>query len=334
MFSMSGLNVILSFLRTMHAKKKWSTQGDLQIRRIFLVPTATGWSFLIATLIILSLSINFSAVAGYLLGFIVASLLIVAMPLGLRNIVKLHFSIVDVGSAFVGEHLTIKFAVKNPSKRIRYSVHVEYEKKRVKKIVDIDKQSKEIIDLPFITEIRGDVEVPALRISTTFPLGLMKVSAFWRPNFKALVYCRPELGGPSFEQAHAANIGGDSKMDAEGSDDFSGIRDYVAGDRPRNLAWRQIARFGGMESGKFYTKVFETEQGRYKTITDHHLDALISIEEKLSRVSAWVIKAEEEGVCYALDCMGIKTIKSKGESHYHLCLAALAQVEKGVKVEH
>jgi uncharacterized protein (DUF58 family) len=312
-----------------YLRKRWTAQGQLTVRRIFLIPTPTGWSYLAATLVILAFSINFSAIPGYLLAFLVASMLIVAMPLGLRNIVKLRLSIARVEPAFFREKTNVLFMLQNTSKRDRYSVQLEYEKSDDSACIDIARNSTATVALPFTALRRGVVNVPSLRISTTFPLGLIRVSAFWMPDGNADVYCVPEINGPSFYDAVSAAGVDDATSFLNTSENFSGVKIYSPGDKPRDMAWRQIAKFGGFDRGVFYTKIFDAEQGASRLFSEHLLGTDLSLDAKLSRITAWVLDAEKEGVRYGIDSLGVMINLGSGPEHCALCLRMLAQCEGG-----
>ena len=100
----------------------------------------------------------------------------------------------------------------------------------------------------------------------------------------------------------------------------------MPGDSPRDLAWRQIAKHGGYESGKFFTNTFDSEGGRYRIFSDRDFDSAMTLEKKLSRLTAWVVDAESAGVQYGLNCFQINIRVDSGPLHCNRCLQMISMV--------
>ena len=100
--------------------------------------------------------------------------------------------------------------------------------------------------------------------------------------------------------------------------DFSNIRDYKVGDPMQRIAWKQSARTDDLK-----VLELETEQGVSCWL---NWDSLMGLdtERRLSRLTAWVVQAENEGWLYGLNIPGKKIAPSSGQGHYLECLKALA----------
>lgn len=91
---------------------------------------------------------------------------------------------------------------------------------------------------------RGEVKLQAVRVSTTFPFGVLKKSATFTQRTTVLV--RPALGpAPTavLDQALAGAGRTETVSRRIGRDDeFYGLREYAPGDSVRRIAWRASAR--------------------------------------------------------------------------------------------
>ena len=132
-----------------------------------------------------------------------------------------------------------------------------------------------------------------------------------------LVYPTPETElAPLPESQAATGFGGAL---GKGDDDFAGLRAYHPGDSPRRIAWKAVAR-----TGVYTTKVFSGAAG-----TDLWLDladtpASLDIEQRLSRLTRWVIDATQNGLHYGLRLPDREIELGAGDPHQARCLEALA----------
>jgi uncharacterized protein (DUF58 family) len=168
---------------------------------------------------------------------------------------------------------------------------------------------------------RGWLRAPRIRLETRFPLGLFEAWSYWQPDLKALVYPFPEELAPPLPMVA---MGGDEGSGHAGTDDFAGIRSYQPGDQLRHLAWRQIARLDPSNGGQLVTKHFEGG-GREDLVLDFDaLPASVDLELRLSRMTRWVLDAEQRGLPYSFRMGRYEFAPSIGAAHQAACLRALA----------
>ena len=109
-----------------------------------------------------------------------------------------------------------------------------------------------------------------------------------------------------------------------GDDNFAGIRSYQPGDPMRHLAWRQIARVDPAFGGQLVTKHFEGGANEELVLDFDAMPAHMDLELRLSRMTRWVLDAEQRGLPYGF-CMGAyQFAASSGDAHRAACLCALA----------
>jgi uncharacterized protein (DUF58 family) len=175
--------------------------------------------------------------------------------------------------------------------------------------------------VPLATAQRGWIDVPRLRISTTWPLGLARAWSYAWPDALLLVYPAPEAdatplpegsGEPASHRLHSSG------------DDVHHLRNYRAGDATRTIAWKPSAR-----RGTLLVREYEQPAGVDIVLDWNHLRGLPG-ETRISRLARWVEDAERDGRRYRLLLPGQPVIgPDRGPAHRHACLRALALLPHG-----
>jgi len=103
-----------------------------------------------------------------------------------------------------------------------------------------------LVDAPVAPRRRGEASFDLIRVSTRFPLGIIRRSVEWRSPATSLV--RPRVAPPPRSVFAAAVVRASltgSPVAAIGrSAEFHSLRPYRHGDSPRQIAWRATARTG------------------------------------------------------------------------------------------
>jgi uncharacterized protein (DUF58 family) len=136
---------------------------------------------------------------------------------------------------------------------------------------------------------------------------------------QCLVYpapARPQPLPPLHRSEYASG-----QVRAQGSEDFVGLRQYVAGDSPRHIAWKHAAH-----GGELLTKQFagEGQVQRWLTWDD---TASSDVETRLSVLCRWVLSAHADGVPYGLLLPDTEILPACTPAHRDACLTALALYE-------
>ena len=168
---------------------------------------------------------------------------------------------------------------------------------------------------------RGWLPLGRVMLETRFPVGLFRAWSYVEPDSRCLVYPRPAASAlPPL--APSAQAGG-ARAHAQGSDDFSGLRAYQPADSPRHVAWKSVARSDTQHarSDDMLTKQFAGD-----AVAELWLDLppSLGLEQRLSRLTGWVLAAERAGARYALRLPGAQIEPGRGEAHRAACLEALA----------
>jgi uncharacterized protein (DUF58 family) len=291
-------------------------------RRVFIVPTGAGLGFAALLVVLLVGSTNYTLGLGFALTFVLAMCGMVDMLYTFRNMAYLHLVPGACGPVFAGEEARFELRMINRSKLDRYALWIDFlQAGEPRHPLDVLAGDSTAVTLSCPTEERGYLAAPRVRLLTRFPLGLFRAWSYWQPDSRVLVYPFPEPGAPPLPIAGEASMDGVGRA---GNDDFAGVRNYVPGDSVRHLAWRQMARLDPSLGGQLLAKHFEGGARAELVLDFGALPASMPVELKLSRMTSWVLDAEQRAVPYAM-CIGAVSIApSVGAAHSTACLRALA----------
>ncbi|MBC7453343.1 MAG: DUF58 domain-containing protein [Massilia sp.] len=300
----------------------------LHRRRVFILPTRAGVGFGAMLLVLLVGATNYQLGLGFALTFLLATCALVDMVLTNRNLARLHLRPVQAASVFAGEDAQFELQLVNRSSLDRYAIGVDFigadligAGAAARTLADVPAGASAALMLSCASTRRGWLRAPRARLATRFPLGLFRAWGYWQPDLRALVYPFPEAVAAPLPAASGARADG---RGGAGHDDFAGIRSYQAGDALRSLAWRQIARLDAADGGQLVTKHFEGGAVEQLLLDYDALPAGMDVELRLSRLTRWVLDAEQRAQPYALRLGGQAFDAGIGVAHLSACLRALA----------
>lgn len=293
----------------------------LSQRRVFILPTRAGIGFAVLLLVLLIGSINYQLGLGFALTFLALSCALVDMVFTYRNLAHLALQQGRTPQVFAGQEAQFELHLSNRTTLARYGVWIDFDDvEEPRHVVDVEAAGSASVLLAVPTAQRGWLQPARVVLSTRFPLGLYRAWSYWRPAARALVYPRPEEGAPPLPISGSASGSGR----AGGNDDFAGVRSYQAGDSPRQLAWRQIARLDPELGGQLLTKHFEGATGDELVLDFAALPTYLDVELRLSRMTRWVLDAEQRALPYAFRLGALHYDAANGAAHQAACLRALA----------
>src|SRR5690606_19882798 len=129
------------------------------------------------------------------------------------------------------------------------------------------------------------------------PLGLFHAWALVDLDLQCLVYPRPEPGIVPLPPAQATR--GDGLAAGSGEEDFAGLRNYHAGDSPRRIAWKAVAR-----NDVILTKTFSGSATAQLWLDLADTPETAGLEARLRRLARWVVDADDAGLHYGLRLPG------------------------------
>jgi len=287
----------------------------LRQQRVYILPTRPGLAFAMALIVMLIGSINYNLSLGYILTFLLASMALVAILHTFRNLVHLHITPGRVEPVFAGEIAWFELFVENRSGYDRCSISLWHQGKATQ--CDVPSERGATVSVPVQAQKRGWLTPGRITVDTRFPIGLLRAWSYIQPDMRCLVYPKPDDGLlPPPEPSGGA---GEKRVAGGGSDDFAGLRPYHTSDSPRHIHWKAAAKGRGLQ-----TKVFSGRAAAELWLDWNQLPANLDPESKLSRLTRWVLSADQDGLRYGLRLPGLERSPDAGESHRLACLRELA----------
>ena len=323
---------MLSAIRAAARRKtdKWLFQlrdaepGEVVLnqRRVFILPTKPGLGYGVLLLVLLIGATNYNLSLGFALTFALAVCAVVDMYFTYRNLVELHLLPGGAQPVFAGEDAHFELTIVNRTLHDRYALWVDFlQAGEARYVADAPAGGRAALLLSAPSSARGWLRAPRVKLATRFPLGLFQAWSYWQPDARTLVYPFPEAGAPPLPMSGAASEDGHGHA---GHDDFAGVRSYQPGDAMRHLAWRQIARLDPELGGHLVTKHFEGGAIEELVLDFDAMPSSIDLELRLSRMTRWVLDAEQRALPYAFRMQGRDYAAAAGAAHQAACLRALA----------
>jgi len=198
----------------------------------------------------------------------------------------LHVLKIDLIAAEVGQvdqPLILKLRLNQPSVMTRY-LRIQWLQQE--QLIYLDQQ-QHTLELAFFPKQRGLYEFGAMKIYSTYPLGLVRAWTYLYPKQK--VWIAPKAYDWQKEHKNQPTNANDSL------DEFKELRAFQQGDSYQNVAWKQVARGQG-----FFIKMFEAQASHQHLEIDYQKIPAQSHEEKLSFMMGLIEQCEQLGDDYAL----------------------------------
>jgi uncharacterized protein (DUF58 family) len=289
----------------------------LEYRHVYVMPTRFGvWFGLLLGVTVLG-GLNFNNNMALMFGFVLTAIAQLTTLLAYRNIVGMTLSSIHANPVFCGQMAQFRLYFKNPEARHRFALQVK--SKGSLDTQDVEPQKTAVLNLKQATTKRGWMEMTPFRLENRYPLGLFRAWSVFIPKSTCLVYPKPAVNPPPLPRTGRGDEG--SARIAEG-ENFHGLREYQAGDPIRRIAWRASARHD-----RLYSRVMETPREEACEM-NWYLMGNIDTEEKLSILSAWILRAEQRQIPYSLELPTDALPADLGVDHRDTCLKILALFQK------
>ena len=301
----------------------------LDRRRVYILPSRYGLMLGILLVAILLGSINYDNALGYLLTFLIGGLYLVAMLHTYRNLVGLRVKGFSAENGFLGDYIPFHVNLENDYALDKYNFALECQgepsrwlKRRLvishDVIAKIPANSTHGCTLAVKSIRRGRLQLPRVKISSVFPLGIFVAWGYFNHTPTSLIYPRPEghLPLPALTPSGAEN----NTSSGAGDADFYGLREYSGGEPIKRIAWRALAKYD-----ELLVKQFRGDNDAHLVLDWRHTANLGNNETRLSQLCLWVLQASQGGIPFALELPNESISLGVGEAHQRRCLAALAE---------
>jgi uncharacterized protein (DUF58 family) len=297
-------------------------------RRVYILPTRAGL-LLAATLgVLLIASINFQLNLGYLLTFLLAGCAAASMVTGYGNLRGMTLQAAPPQPVFAGRLALLDVRLINARRGPRLAIGIArygaldprgLPVKSVRWVwADVPGQGQTTVRISWLPPRRGLWPAPPLTAETRYPMGVFRIWAVWRPAARVLVYPAPEAPCPPLPRGEPV-AGAGPASNAQAGGQFDGVRAYRRGDPLKLLVWKKYAR-----SGELISRDAQTPQ-RQALWLDFANAGVLGPEQRLSRLTAWVLAADAQGLDYGLRLPGQTIAPDNGPAQRLRCLEALAR---------
>ena len=291
-------------------------------RNIYIVPTKAGFLFAATLAVLLVASINYQLNLGFVLTFLLAGSGVVSMQLTHNTLRGLTLHLKPCSPVFAGEAAPLEAVLSSPAgPRHGIGMKIESAGSATLTWVDVPGGGQTTAHMSFVPATRGLHELPTLSAETRFPLGLFRAWTVWRPAGQVLAYPKPERPPAPLPAARAAASGLALSQRTQGSE-TEGIRAYRRGDPMKMVVWKKAAK--AMETGGELVSRDTSASAHQELWLEWQFGGTLAPEDRLSRLTAWVLLADRVGVSYGLNLPGIEIGTGQGDGHRRHCLEALA----------
>ena len=297
--------------------------------RIYILPTSS-WVWVAAVMSAMwYAAISQTNSAAYLLMFFLGSLVMVSAIHANYALAGVTLRVGRIEPVFAGDTARIPVDVLNLTPRPKVDLAIapngrvfkEASQVRVPNVAGNDAAGVELL-LP--SAGRGRLAVGRVALTTDYPMGFFRSWKYEATEAAGLVYPQPagSLPLPLGAAVTADTVAGQGG----GGDDFMGVRAYQPGESQRHVDWRAVAR-----GQPYLVKQFSGAGTRRLWLDWTDTAVLTDTEARLAQISRWIVEAEPAGYAYGLRLPGFEAEPSRGNAHYHHCLAALALYDADVR---
>lgn len=176
---------------------------------------------------------------------------------------------------------------------------------------------------------RGLWRLEGLRASSVAPYGITRQRRKVRLSHEVVVFPEPaeDLDLARLLKIRLASVDAVTTPASGAGTDFLALREYHPEDGLRRIHWRGLAK-----TGELYSKVYERDDQTALVLhLERHLPDtgpawLDRFELAVSRATAAIVQAHQQGRTFALSMAGHPTVAGRGLAHRNRALGALATV--------
>lgn len=301
-----------------HKRLPQTDHLQLSQRYIYILPSRSGLLLALTLLLLLVAAINYQLSLGYLLCFLLISCSAVNLFVTHAMLRGLDLSLLPPDAVFAGERANLEIRISNPSFFDRPALCIHMDSAQSSNWLSVPAQSQTAIKLGFQTEKRGRYKLPHVCVQNFYPMGIFRAWAIWRVKSDLLVYPDIERPAPPLPLNHHGMQVQGRPQKAQDAIDFDGLRTWRRGDPMKRIVWKKFA-----QSGELITREMTQAQGRI-LILRLEQTGLQDREAQVSRLTAWIVMANQAGLIYGLDLPETRIPAAQGPRHLQDCLTALA----------
>ncbi len=292
-------------------------QVTLKQNRIYVLPTKRGVAFLFTIALMLLTSLNYAISLGFIITFLWLGTIAATLVQTFRQLWGLKIAPISAGHAFAGGQAEFTIMLEGGEENRECLLLMLGNSEEAG--FPLQANQNHSVTLKRQSVRRGYLSMGRLRVMTEAPLGLWCAWSYVHFPLKALIFPVPEIAPPPLPQGLDQRQG-NAPVGVVGNDDLAGLREYQYGDPIQRIAWKAVARGAG-----WFSKAFEGGSGAQHIALDFsRLPMSLDTEARLSRLTAWVLICDREGLPFSLALPNAALPLAKGVAHTDEALALLA----------
>lgn len=305
-----------------HARRRAGVASGVQHtghRHIYILPTRFGLLFALLLLALYLGAVNFGSNLTHGLMFLLLAVGLLDMRETHRQLLGLAVDARAGKPVFAGDTLTFCVHIRELRGVARPLLRAHFRRTTLPLEAALGVHDSVEFELPVASHRRGWQAMDAVRLESTYPLGLFRAWCWLAYDCRALVYPRP-LASPLPTTGCADSDDGapPTTPTIRGDAELSHLRDYQRGDAPRHIAWKAMAR-----SDRLLTKAFAAPTPS-EVWLDWDAVPAADDETRLAWLAHAVIEAGREARACGLRLPGTRIAPAHGDAHQAACLRALA----------
>ncbi len=282
--------------------------------------TGSGAGYLVICALVFLLGVNYSNNLIFTLCFMLSGFLAVSLWFGVRNLTAFTGEAQVLRPVHAGQWLTYVVNLQELGGRGHFALRGLNKQQ----LADIQPEvSGQRWRVKLLTEQRGTLPEQGLRVESSWPLGLLKISRPLCLLPEAVVYPAAD----DLRSLKERKKGSNAHLHEE-AESLSGLREYQAGDNLKRVDWRAMAR-----RDQLYVKQFDGAAGDPLVWLDWDDTTGLGYEERISCLCHWILDCHQRGQEYGLKLPGQEIAPSRDQSHLENCLTRLALLPKVEPIE-
>lgn len=318
--------------RWMDGRTPARDQIELHQRNVYILPSKGGWGYAMVTLVLLLAAINEQLNLAYALAFLLGGVGLSAMWSTHMNLRDLSMTLGPATPVHAGQDLLLDIRLASTRARPHLGLWLGPDddwREATAVAAEAGPGCAGGAAVAIGTRRRGWMPLPRLRVQTLYPLGLFRAWGIWRPERRVMVWPQAEPSAPDFDLAGPS-------LQEEGADgepnrsEVDLLRPWRPGDALKSVVWKKSA-VRLMNDQPPISREPPPTHPRSLWIDWTHAHGLDD-EARLSRLTAWLLRAEEGRLSstadpqapYGLRVPGIAIAPDRGPVHLARCLDVLA----------
>ena len=288
----------------------------LRARRLYILPTRAGYGAAVLLFVMLVAGLNYTNSLALLLTFLLAGFVLVGMHECQRTLLGLELISVHAPDCSAGEEglLELRFANHAGSARRALAVRSAHSAPMP---FELGPGEQLTVRARHRCDRRGRHRISRLELSSTAPFGLFRSWTWLYLPVEVLVYPRA-LGTRPLPPPLAGRAAVNQPEVIRGDEEWTSLRAYQAGDSPRGIAWKIVAR-----GGPYIVGQYTGSAGSDYRLELAALDSL-NLEAALSQLRVWVDSCTRLGANCSVELAGSQLPAGRGPQHRTTLLRALA----------